>query len=534
MWTTRSIKNVASKYSLASLSMLSHQQNIKMNYPKVIRAKCALLVLCGLPGSGKTTLVAKVRELVAQNNGGLVPSGPPCIVEVITFDDWLHSALLTTGGFSADAWQRSRQAALNQLRNLLTKSSTSDEGDSQYTLLIADDNHHLRSMRYELFRTARDHGAAFLQLYFPCCPWEALKRNQRRSGIAVVPAEAVLRMAEVLEAPQPERFSWEANSLAIQIAGCEGTGESGGDGDTPDRGCRRSIVAGGDINSGIDMGNAGDDNNKSGENAAEATCLKRDNGWQCHGAVSGETDCTKPGPSPHPGSQRAHSPESSPLLPQQTQLQPQLHIQSHQVSKDQEKAGLQNAHPGVQVQAGDITALCAALWRLWGPTPPTPPREEDLLRRREEGRAANTASILHSLDLRSRRVLGAAVAAAAPAERAAVARALNGLRRVLLQTAREVLQLLPLQNLVYESEGCCRCGADGDDCAGGDGGGGRWEAVAVAVAEAEGEGHVLRRLQELEGEFVRAAGQGDDSRAPTVSGEHSPGSVSDTSSKGKV
>ncbi|GIL75169.1 hypothetical protein Vretimale_7783 [Volvox reticuliferus] len=374
-------------------------------------------------------------------------------------------------------------------------------------------------MRYELFRTARDHGAAFLQLYLPCNSSKAMKRNQLRSGIAVVPAEALLRMAEMLEAPQPNRFSWEANSLTMQIGSDEGIDVNGGDGGTVDGGFRSS-VAGGD--SGIGMGIAGGGSSKGCVNAAETTCLQRDNPWPCHHDGSGEAGCMNPGPLLHPESQRTHYPGSSPLLPRQKQ-QPQL--QCDEVSKDQETPGLQNVHPGVQVRAGDITALCTELWRYWGPPPP-PPREDDQMRRREEGRAANAASLLHSLDLRSRRALGAAVVAAAPAERATVARSLNEQRRVLLQTAREVLQHLPLLNMAYESEGCGRGSADADDGVGGDGGGGRWEAQA--------EGHVRKRLQELEVEFMRAAGLEKDLLATVVSEEHSPGSASDASSEGEV
>ena len=71
-------------------------------------------------------------------------------------------------------------------------------------------------MRYELFNAARKSGAAFMQLYAPCSRVQALARNQQRSGVAVVPLDALLRMAGTLEPPQPARFPWEATSLAYE------------------------------------------------------------------------------------------------------------------------------------------------------------------------------------------------------------------------------------------------------------------------------------------------------------------------------
>lgn len=114
-----------------------------MEHARDRRAKCALLVLCGLPGSGKTTIVAGLRKQLKMNNGKLIPEGSPCEIEVVTFDDWLHNQL-HMGHFSAEAWQQSRQAALQYLLDLLDRKIEAHREGAPYCLLIADDNNHLR------------------------------------------------------------------------------------------------------------------------------------------------------------------------------------------------------------------------------------------------------------------------------------------------------------------------------------------------------------------------------------------------------
>ncbi|GLC36903.1 hypothetical protein PLESTM_000516700 [Pleodorina starrii] len=410
-----------------------------MNLQESNRAKCALLVLCGLPGSGKTTLAKAIREHLLRHHEPFLKSGPFCDVQIVTFDDWLHPELQQLAGqFSADAWQRSRQAALAHLLSALERA----QSNASHTLIIADDNHHLRSMRYELFRAARDRGAAFLQLYVGCSPQQALARNQRRSGIAAVPPEALLRMAAALEPPQPERFPWEAPSLTASAA-----------------------------------------------------------------AVS-------PAPDREQGQTQGHPPDQQ-QLPEHDPLDKQETVRPDTV-------------------AG---AICTALWRLWGPPPPPPPTEAEVLAQREAGRAANAASHLHGLDLRSRRALGAAVAAAPPADRAAIGRHLNERRRALLQAARELLQHLPLPPQAPQASPAAppllpppqasqpQAGAgegegQGGASSGADGGG---EDAADGGDASEENRVVLERLRELEAAFMRAAGLGKEAETETEAGSSGGG-----------
>lgn len=134
-----------------------------------------------------------------------------CHTELVTFDDWLHAE---TGmdSFSPEAWRRSREGAFAKLISLVEHAQREGSGD---TLIMADDNMHYRSMRYELFQLARDRGLAFMQLYMSCSLQVAKERNAQRTGSAHVPIASLERMHAVLEPPAPYRFTWEVNSLVF-------------------------------------------------------------------------------------------------------------------------------------------------------------------------------------------------------------------------------------------------------------------------------------------------------------------------------
>lgn len=72
-----------------------------------------------------------------------------------------------------------------------------------------------RSMRYECLQLARQHSAAFLQLYLQCSVSTAIARNASRSSHAWVPDAVIAKMANVLEEPDGCKHAWEKNVLTI-------------------------------------------------------------------------------------------------------------------------------------------------------------------------------------------------------------------------------------------------------------------------------------------------------------------------------
>lgn len=70
-------------------------------------------------------------------------------------------------------------------------------------------------MRYECLQLARQHGAAFLQLYLRCPAPVAISRNAKRGQADRVPDAVIFKMANTLEEPDSSKYAWEMNSLTI-------------------------------------------------------------------------------------------------------------------------------------------------------------------------------------------------------------------------------------------------------------------------------------------------------------------------------
>ena len=103
-------------------------------------AKGTLLGLMGLPAAGKSTLCEKLMDVKTHD------------VKIVRFDDDLEA----TGAleqWAPEKYHEARSISLRRVAGLLETSSAS--------IIIADDNNHLRSMRHALFRLARDNGWAY-------------------------------------------------------------------------------------------------------------------------------------------------------------------------------------------------------------------------------------------------------------------------------------------------------------------------------------------------------------------------------------
>lgn len=74
---------------------------------------------------------------------------------------------------------------------------------------------------------AREHGAAFLQLYLRCDEAAALSRNMARPPASAAPPEVITRMAATLEAPASARSPpWDRQAIVVEAGA--------GSGDSPD------------------------------------------------------------------------------------------------------------------------------------------------------------------------------------------------------------------------------------------------------------------------------------------------------------
>jgi len=164
------------------------------------RAPACIICLIGLPCAGKTCLARSLVATCAQSGFRL-----PVVVHHVCFDDFEREALssLDPSGsetsFSPEAWQASRHSAFARAANLLEQSRNNESGLLQ--LIVMDDNLQYRSMRAQCFQLARNHGAAYAQLYLECSLEISKARNAKRSGREQVPVDALERMHAMMQPP---------------------------------------------------------------------------------------------------------------------------------------------------------------------------------------------------------------------------------------------------------------------------------------------------------------------------------------------
>ncbi|XP_066457252.1 L-seryl-tRNA(Sec) kinase isoform X1 [Eleutherodactylus coqui] len=213
-----------------------------------------LCVLCGLPGAGKSTLAR------------LLKTSPNAFsVVIISYDDVMADVAFEEDPMyeyrdvwsekdsarETSLWKRHRRHLLQCLEHLLIallSNSTlnppdgrtegtwnrfvqclesqglTSAGDSEFSCssldvksspvyFILDDNFYYQSMRYEVFQLARKYSLGFCQLYVHCPVDCCVLRNAARSN--PVMDTTIILMDSKLEKPNPEKNTWEKDSLLV-------------------------------------------------------------------------------------------------------------------------------------------------------------------------------------------------------------------------------------------------------------------------------------------------------------------------------
>lgn len=194
-----------------------------------------LLVLTGLPGAGKTSAA---RALVDAATHELLR------VARVTFDDVEREVARRAGSPAGDehrlaVWRQARAESIRRVKRALRAPSGDDDahaasdgaggaggagrgdGAPRDTVVVVDDNMHLRSMRHALYCHCRDVGAAFLQVLLDVPLPVALARNEAREAPQRVPEHVVRRMSESLQPPRGDGTAagWERGvSVVLDVA----------------------------------------------------------------------------------------------------------------------------------------------------------------------------------------------------------------------------------------------------------------------------------------------------------------------------
>jgi len=204
-------------------------------------ASDVLVVLCGVPGSGKTTFARAVCAMI--DAGEAVMPSMSCVssfeahhVSVDAHERALRDAAgaRPEDAFDAEAWKSARAQARARAAELLRDEDGGDDGGGASTsrrrrrvrrVVFADDNNYYASMRWEWFQIARERGAACVCAYVVAGDDEnghipaggvdiARERNARRASDRV-PDEAFSRARRTFEAPPTRLRLDDGSSLSL-------------------------------------------------------------------------------------------------------------------------------------------------------------------------------------------------------------------------------------------------------------------------------------------------------------------------------
>jgi tRNA uridine 5-carbamoylmethylation protein Kti12 len=119
-----------------------------------------IVVLCGLPAAGKSTLAAVLFEQAAkrlQNDVRVIIVSFDAVHEQVVSEQKSDATSAPT--FDPAIWKQSRSKAFENLERELdgkiSGSGSDSKTDSALRMLIVDDNMQYRSMRYAIFQLAR-------------------------------------------------------------------------------------------------------------------------------------------------------------------------------------------------------------------------------------------------------------------------------------------------------------------------------------------------------------------------------------------
>ena len=201
----------------------------------------AVVLMCGLPGSGKSTFASAMRKDINNTCGARYDP-----IVLVDYDEIANDIVQNQTSKSAhtivaynetdlQAWRDSREAALSQLETELRNFAENDADDTESRsnlLVILDDNFHLRSMRRDAYKVCQRvasglHRCAFtigFSVVLVDTPLDVcLKRNLLRKGKARIPEETIKKMATTLERLDPTSRDYmkkfETNSLTIDCSG---------------------------------------------------------------------------------------------------------------------------------------------------------------------------------------------------------------------------------------------------------------------------------------------------------------------------
>ena len=204
-------------------------------------SKASILLFCGLPGSGKSTVARDVAHIYSKCVDIEDSVTQKDTVVIIDYDAIAEKESRSDGfdnnsgsqftSNDLEAWRKSRITALDLLKNTLSVHFSSANNDDSTMLVVMDDNFHLRSMRRDVYRacqdflvTAPDAIISFSIAYISTPLHVCLERNESREGKHHIPSHVITRMDATIEPPDESKpyASFEKFHITINNASQSG------------------------------------------------------------------------------------------------------------------------------------------------------------------------------------------------------------------------------------------------------------------------------------------------------------------------
>ena len=147
-----------------------------------------LIVLCGLPGSGKTTFATQLLNILRTERKQI------CYLLSL---DTIYSELASQKGekqFNSVIWKEATRKLYSDAKSIMK-----DRASLPNSSIILDDNNHLERIRTRWINLARFYGHHSLILYFQCSLEDAFNRNKLRKD--PVPDAVITSMFQLFESP---------------------------------------------------------------------------------------------------------------------------------------------------------------------------------------------------------------------------------------------------------------------------------------------------------------------------------------------
>jgi tRNA uridine 5-carbamoylmethylation protein Kti12 len=195
--------------------------------------RASIILLCGLPGSGKSSVAQNIVQAyskcgddddsvgVKEDEFSLTQNDKVVIIEYDAIEQDIRQQQSIDGKYSSqftsddlDAWRKSRITALNVLKNTLSDHFCGSDNDNHASslLIILDDNFHLRSMRRDIYRACQEFLTAasgavisFSVAYIKTPLHVCLERNNLRRGKQNIPPDIITRMDATIEPPDDSK-----------------------------------------------------------------------------------------------------------------------------------------------------------------------------------------------------------------------------------------------------------------------------------------------------------------------------------------